>query len=306
MTRQEIRTLARKTLGETTAAFWTDDQLNNWIDDAGYDIAYLTRCIRANKDITLTGGTGEYTISTAIATNIVSLIDIWYKVSGATWAKLDLMAREELDTRYPNWRSASSGTPTIAYFDTEEDIVGFYVPPAVITYTNTTIAFVDSNPDTLIDTSSQFLTEGFLAGQTITLSGSTSNDGTYTIESAAAGTLTLAESLTAEVAGDQVVITVNLSAKIFYSKYFTDLTAEGSVPGIPTFLHKTMAIFVVARGFESRGWGDKANDQWQKYSGNIEAYRRERMIDKDHRESSEVLFGKGISYKPPVQGRDIQ
>lgn len=75
-----------------------------------------------------------------------------------------------------------------------------------VTYTATTIAFNDANPDTITDSGSGM--GSFEAGQTITVSGSTSNDGTYVISTAAAGTLTLqtADSLTAEVAGDSVTI----------------------------------------------------------------------------------------------------
>jgi hypothetical protein len=76
------------------------------------------------------------------------------------------------------------------------------------TLTDTTIAFVDSNPDTITDTNSGFVTAGFAAGMTINVSGSTSNDGTYTIDSVAAGTITLvdAEELTAEAAGASITI----------------------------------------------------------------------------------------------------
>lgn len=80
---------------------------------------------------------------------------------------------------------------------------------AAVSLTGTGIAFVDSNPDTLTDTGSGFVTAGFVAGQKINVSGSTSNDGTYTLATVAAGTLTLAstDSLTAEVKGDTVTIT---------------------------------------------------------------------------------------------------
>jgi len=291
MTRQEIRTLSRKMLGETTAAFWTDSQLNEWIDDAGNDIAFLTKCLRTNSTITITGGTGEYTISSAIATNVLSIIDVWYRVGGATWTKMDLMAREELDTRYPTWRSVAAGVPSISYYDIEEDVIGFYVSPQAINYTSDTIAFVAST-DTITDSASAFVTEGFAANQSITVTDTVSNDDTYSVSSVTAGVITIAGSLTNESAGSQFTITTDLSAKVYYATKFTDLSAEGSVPALPLFLHKTMAIFVAARGFESRGYGDKANDQWTKYKNQIVSYQRQRMIDKDHRESSEVLYGK--------------
>lgn len=74
------------------------------------------------------------------------------------------------------------------------------------TYTASTIAFNDANPDTITDSASGM--GSFTAGE-ILISGSASNDGTYTVDTAAAGTLTLqsADSLTAEVAGSSVTIT---------------------------------------------------------------------------------------------------
>lgn len=64
------------------------------------------------------------------------------------------------------------------------------------TITATTIAFNDNggSPDTITDSGDAFLTSGFLAAMSITVTGSTSgtNDGTYTIASVVAGTITLA------------------------------------------------------------------------------------------------------------------
>lgn len=58
----------------------------------------------------------------------------------------------------------------------------------------TTIAFVDggAGADTITDSADGFVTAGFEVGDTITVAGSTSNDGDYTLVDVAAGTLTLA------------------------------------------------------------------------------------------------------------------
>lgn len=75
-----------------------------------------------------------------------------------------------------------------------------------LTYTASTIAFVDSGPDTITDSANGLAS--FQAGQTIVVSGSTSNDGVYVVDTAVAGTITLqaSDSLTAEIAGDSVTI----------------------------------------------------------------------------------------------------
>lgn len=79
----------------------------------------------------------------------------------------------------------------------------------------TTIAFVNSNPDTITDSASGFLTAGFEPGQIIivtTTSGT--NDGVYTIASVAAGTITLiaADSLTTENAATAGTVAMSAGA----------------------------------------------------------------------------------------------
>ena len=76
------------------------------------------------------------------------------------------------------------------------------------TVNGTDIAFVDggAGEDTITSVAEAF--GDFVAGDIITVAGSTSNDGDYTILSVVAGTINVATaSLTAEVAGDDVTIT---------------------------------------------------------------------------------------------------
>ncbi len=75
-------------------------------------------------------------------------------------------------------------------------------------YVASTIAFVDSSPDTITDTGSAFVTEGFEAGMRVRVSGSANNDGTYFINTVAAATITLEadEELTAEAAGTEITL----------------------------------------------------------------------------------------------------
>lgn len=74
----------------------------------------------------------------------------------------------------------------------------------------TTISFAENTPasDTISDSASGFVTAGFVAGQTIVVSGSGSNDGQYTINDVTAGVITLdsGDDLAAEAAGNSVTI----------------------------------------------------------------------------------------------------
>jgi hypothetical protein len=74
-----------------------------------------------------------------------------------------------------------------------------------VVITGTTIAFVDSDPDTITDSGSAFVTSGFAAGMTIIVTGAgeSGNNTTFNaIATVAAGTITLASiaELTAEAA----------------------------------------------------------------------------------------------------------
>jgi hypothetical protein len=73
---------------------------------------------------------------------------------------------------------------------------------------DTSIAFTNDNPDTITDSNSNFLKRGFASGMKIAVSGSTSNDGNYTIDTVVAGTITLVagDSLTVEAASATVTI----------------------------------------------------------------------------------------------------
>lgn len=128
MTRLRLRTLIRKGLGETTAAFWTDAELNTLIDEACDDLAYRTKCIRANTTVSSVANTAEYSLSTNIS-NALAPLEVYFRQDGNTWRKLDSTNREELSAEHPGWMSVSSSTPTMWYWDREEDKYGFFPPP---------------------------------------------------------------------------------------------------------------------------------------------------------------------------------
>ena len=113
---------------------------------------------------------------------------------------------------------------TVIEVDIKHD---FARPPPTIT--GTTIAFANSNPDTITDSGGSFLTSNFAAGDVITVSGSTGNDGSYTIDTVVAGTITLidADSLTFEAAGASITITAPGATKAW------KLGAWSSTTGYP-------------------------------------------------------------------------
>lgn len=207
MTRLQIRGLIRRRLGETTAAFWTDTELNDWINFGCKDIAFRAKCIRSETTFNSVLDTLEYTLSSVIP-NVVSINEIYFKQSGSTWVKLDPTNRTDLDFEDNGWRSASSSTPNKYFYDREENIFGLY-PPA--NSDNTGVNYV----------------------------------------------------------------------KVFYTKTHTDLTDDNSTPQVPEALQNAIVDYVVALGYEQRGWGDKSNDAWTKYFSRIKDYEIERQREKE-------------------------
>jgi hypothetical protein len=212
MTRVQIRNLIRKSLGETTAAFWTNDELNLWIEDACDDLAFRAKCIRDDGLMTPVVSTAEYTLSTYFPTAI-AVLEVYYYQNATTWEKLDPTDRERLNLEHPGWMSAAAGTPSEYYWSREEDLLGFYVKP------------------------------------------NSTNAGTN-------------------------------YAKVYYAKTHTDISAESVEPDIPLNLQPAIVEFVTARGFDTRGWGDKGNDRWQKYYSKIKDYQIERNRE---REDDEII-----------------
>ena len=70
-------------------------------------------------------------------------------------------------------------------------------------------------------------------------------------------------------------------ARIYYTRTYTLLSNDSSVPILPEPLHLAMVDWIVSLGYETRGYGDKANDAMAKYDKKIQAYKVERRREKE-------------------------
>jgi hypothetical protein len=117
------------------------------------------------------------------------------------------------------------------------------------TVTGTDIAFVDggAGEDTITQVAAKFLEIGLVVGDVITVSGSASNDGDYTIISVVAGTINVATgSLTAEGVGASVTITSP------YEWKKADADSSNTMPGLRIALEsKTngQACLMLVKGY---------------------------------------------------------
>jgi len=59
-TEATARAQVRSLLGEATASFWTDAEINAWLSEAAQDLSARTLCVQKTADVTLATGTVEY------------------------------------------------------------------------------------------------------------------------------------------------------------------------------------------------------------------------------------------------------
>lgn len=244
MTRQQIRNVARKALGETTSAFWSDDELNNYINLGCHDLAWRTKCLRTQTTtnsiscdpVTTSGNVGvpksnEYKLSSIIP-NYFAVTEVYFKLDGQRYRRMEPSSREELDALFPGWQS------TLGY-----TLVDTTTNPNTYTY--------NYNSKTSIPTRYYWSREEDLFG--------------------------LYPAPNDQQQGSDYI-------KLYYTFDHTDIASDTAAPTIPTGIHLAIVDFVVGRGLEDRGWVDRANDSWEKYYKKISDYFVERGREREDEE----------------------
>ena len=128
MIRSTLRDTCRQLLGETTAVFWTDAMLNQWMEDGQLDLVWRTRCNRSRELVDPIASTVRYTLSTLV-TNILRILDGGVRVYNSdadTWEKLTQKTKEWLDQHYSGWETADTGIPSYYVYNMELDELVLY------------------------------------------------------------------------------------------------------------------------------------------------------------------------------------
>jgi hypothetical protein len=340
LNRGEIRILARKRLGETTAAFWTDDELNGWINLACNDLAFRVKCLKADGffsasavvENTTSQASNEYSLE-GLFPDLYSITEVYFHIEGSRWDKLESINFTDLDILFPGWR----------------DDVGRTIPPTQGTQFTVT-GITQANP-AVVTTSAP---HGFADDEAVILTGVVGmteiNGTTYYVKSSpTATTLELEESpagpdldstgFTAYASGGTINTigdtTYNFDSRpgvpthyywdrerdlfglwlppdalnetsnnvhVYYLARHADLGDDAEFPTIPEPLRMAIIDHVVYTGYESRGWGDKANDALAQYLAKISDYIGER----DREREDEVLVAKNyrnVTSENQRQGR---
>jgi hypothetical protein len=327
MTRKEIRDVARKRLGETTSAFWTDDELNLYINLGCKNIAWRTKSLRdtgyinvQSCDANTTGAVStEWTISSmdplAFAIN-----EVYFKRENTTYRRIEPSSREELDIETEEWQSLvgytnviDAGANLLFTGSGLDDMTfsGTYSGDAATEITYKVVIDANGTPDTF-----EWFKDNVSQASGVAITGAVQPlDLGFTVEFAATTGHTISDQWT----WGSPTITYNYDSetseplqyywsreednfgiypppsdehdgaplKIYYSKDHVDMSSDNAVPTLPTNLHLAAIDYTVASGLEDRGWGERANDHWNKYMKKLQDYEVEKG---NEREDEEIIM----------------
>ena len=123
----------RQSLSETTAAFWTDLEIYNKLNQGQANIVAKSRCLKKTVTVTTTEDTQEYDLRTS-TNSFADIIDIaedgvYYYQNATTKQKLRYKTIPQLDKEFPGWRSVSASTPQYYYYNKATKTIGLYPKP---------------------------------------------------------------------------------------------------------------------------------------------------------------------------------
>jgi hypothetical protein len=108
LTRVNTRSAIRTLLNEPVAKFFTDIEINGWIDEGCRDICIMTLCsTHIGSAITTTSGISTYAYPVTVNTTAVHTIAIKTLLDSSsrslTYITPDLIGRTENESQLPNW-----------------------------------------------------------------------------------------------------------------------------------------------------------------------------------------------------------
>lgn len=121
----------RKNLSETTAAFWSDLEVYNKLNQAQKDIAIKSKCLKREVTLTTVASTQEYDLKDNSASDIFDIVEggVYFKIAGTTYNPLTFKTKKQLSMEFPGWQGTAAGTPMYYYFDKTAKTIGLYPKP---------------------------------------------------------------------------------------------------------------------------------------------------------------------------------
>lgn len=121
------RTQIRSMIGEATASFWTDDEIDNWVKEATEDISIRTGCIQVSDTFLLVTSQYEYTdfvsSGASASTDVCKVWGCFYVSTTDEYIGLERITPSQLSTL----RHMKAGPPK--YFYHFADKIGIFPLP---------------------------------------------------------------------------------------------------------------------------------------------------------------------------------
>lgn len=260
-----IITNARYYLNEATADFWSDAELLVYVNAGTMDIVTRTHCLESVEIEALIADQMAYALSDAF----ILIRAVIYDAGSGDEKGLEKGSLEEVghieETGEPSyWFQNQDNVVVYPRPDSDHSGTGHNLdvytvkrPVKSANYSLTDLTFVDGGvgADTITTAAGDFVNAGFEATGIFIVSGSTNNDGSYTIVSVVAATITLATgTLTAEGSAD---VTASLI----------------SVIPIPACYDRALTLYVAAQGFYKDSQFTKASRFIAEYLAELDRFR---------------------------------
>ena len=128
MTLAQMRTEVYARLGEQ-AGFYSDDNINQWLNDGVDDIVLRLEPVIADASIDIVSGTWEY----LLPEDLISIKTVLTKDSDDDWVNMFETTMEQLFRDDPAWESTTNGPPASQWYWKENTLGIFPVPNTDIT-----------------------------------------------------------------------------------------------------------------------------------------------------------------------------
>lgn len=131
-TLNQIRSTIRRELLDPTGRWWSNDELNQYINDWQSQLQTQFEFVWTTATLTFTATDTSYTL-TSVAPNALRMSDVYYCAGGTdtSTGRLSPRSLADLDTLQRDWRNVTAGDaqgPTIVYQNNAQTIC-FWPPP---------------------------------------------------------------------------------------------------------------------------------------------------------------------------------
>lgn len=121
----------RRRLAEVSAAYWTDLELYNWLNQAQYDIAVKSRCLQKEVTVTTVEDQQEYDLKDNSFSDIIDISEdgVYFYTNGSAYTPLTRKSKGQLSREFHGWQGVSASVPQYYYYNKSSQTIGLYPKP---------------------------------------------------------------------------------------------------------------------------------------------------------------------------------